>query len=106
MQVELNNYLEILPGLFQSLKVNLATKLIMPLKVANLVAHLLQMYPVKWQWQYNLMENSNPLSTTALLLVLESIKSNVKVDEKPPCKDKAKVADSNQKMECTDSHNT
>ncbi len=57
------------------------------------------MCPVKWQRQYNLMENPTPVSTSALLMVLENIKSNVELDDKPPSKDKAKGADSKRKVE-------
>ncbi len=55
--------------------------------------------------QYNLMENSTSVSTRALLLVLEIIKSNVKLDDKPSSKDKAKGADSKRKAESNDSCN-
>ena len=55
------------------------------------------MCPVKWQRQYNLMENSTPVSTRALLMVLENIESNVELNDKPPSKDKAKGADSKRK---------
>ena len=60
---------------------------------------------VKWQWQYDLRENSTPVSTKALLLVLENIESNVELDDKPPSKDKAKGADSKRKAESSDSCN-
>ncbi len=40
------------------------------------------------------MENSGPVSTKALLFILETIESNVKLNDKPPNKDKAKGADS------------
>ena len=46
----------------------------MPLDDADLVTHLLHMCPAKWQTQYNLMENTTPISTRALLLILENIK--------------------------------
>ena len=61
------------------------------------------MYPVKWQQQYNLMENSTPVSTRALLMVLENSKSNVDFNDKPPSKDKAKGADSKRKAESNNS---
>ena len=48
------------------------------------------MCPVKWQRQYDLMENSTPVSTRALLKVLENIESNVEPDDKPSSKDKPK----------------
>ena len=61
------------------------------------------MFPVKWQQQYNLMENSTLVSTRALLMVLENIESNVELDDKPPSKDKAKGADYKRKTESNDS---
>ncbi len=51
------------------------------------------------------MENSTPVSTRALLFVLENIKSNVKLNDKLPSKDKAIEADSQRKAESNDSHN-
>ena len=87
---QLNSYLENLPHLHDSPKANSATKWVVPLNDADLVTHLLQMCPTKWQRQYDLMENFTPVSTRALLLVLENIKSNVELDDKPPSKDKAK----------------
>ena len=63
------------------------------------------MYPVKWQRQYNLMENSTLVSTRALLMVLENNESNVELDDKPPSKDKVKGADSKRRAESNDSRN-
>ena len=60
------------------------------------------MCPAKWQRQYDLTENSTPVSTRALLLVLENIKSNMELNE-PPSKDKAKGADSKRKIEMSNS---
>ena len=51
------------------------------------------------------MENSTPVSTRALLMVLENIESNVELDNKPTSKDKAKGADSKRKEESNDSRN-
>ena len=48
------------------------------------------MCPVKWQRQYDLMENSTPVSTRALLMVLENIESNVELDDKPLAKTRQK----------------
>ena len=92
-------------SLFQSPQDNSATKPVMPLEDADLAMHLLRMCPVKWQRQYGLMENSTLVSTRALLMVLENIKSNVKLDDKPPSKDKAKGTDSKRKAESNDSGN-
>ena len=102
---QLNSYLENLPSLFLSPKANSATKPVTPLEDADLATHLLRMCPVKWQRQYDLMENSTPVSTRALLMVLENIESNVELDDKPPSKDKAKGADSKRKAESNDSRN-
>ena len=55
---QLNSHLENLPSLFQRLKANSATKPVTPLEDADLATHLLRMCPVKWQRQYDLMENS------------------------------------------------
>ena len=51
------------------------------------------------------MENSMPVSTSALLFVLENIESNVKLYDKPPSKDKTKGADSKRKAESSNPHN-
>ncbi len=81
----------------------MATKPVMPLEDADLTTYLLQMCPVKWQQQYNLMESSTLVSTRALLSFLKSI---VELNDKPPSKDKAKGADSKRKTESSDSRNT
>ena len=47
------------------------------------------------------MENSTPVSTRALLMVLENIESNIELDDKPPSKDKAKGADSKRRRNPT-----
>ncbi len=91
--------------MFKSPKANSATKPVMPLEDAALTTHLLQMCPVKWQRQYDLIENSTPVSTRALLMVLENIKNNVELNDKPSRKDKAKGADSKRKMESNNSCN-
>jgi hypothetical protein len=105
VQVEqLNSYLETLPCLFNSPKANQATKKVLPLDNAELVTHLLQMCLAKWQTQFDLMEKTTPVSTRALLLVLENIKNNVKLDMKPSSMIKAKGAEQKRKMESMDSH--
>ena len=68
----------------------MATKPVTLLEDADLATHLLQMGPVKWQRQYNLMENSTQVSTRALLMVLENIESNVELNDKPLAKTKQK----------------
>jgi hypothetical protein len=88
-----------LPCLFNSPKANQATKKVLPLDDANLATHLLLMCPAKWQTQYNLTENSTPISTRTLLLVLENIKNNVELDAKPASTTKAKGAEQKHKKE-------
>ncbi len=83
VQVEqLNSYLETLPCLYYSPKANQATKKVLPLDDADLVTHLLCMFPAKWQTQCDLMENTTLFSTRAPLLVPENIKCNAAVDYK------------------------
>jgi hypothetical protein len=62
------------------------------------------MCPAKWQTQYDLMEKPTPVSTRALLLTLEKIKNNAKVETKPPIVIKPKGAEGKCKMESIDSH--
>ena len=70
---------------------------------ANLATHLLRMCQAKWQMQYYLTDNTTPVSTRALLLVLENIKNNTELDTKPPSMKKSKGADGKCKMELMDS---
>eukprot|EP00804_Cyclotella_cryptica_P020546 CCRYP_003388-RA/>CCRYP_003388-RA protein AED:0.04 eAED:0.06 QI:0/0/0/0.5/0/0/2/0/134 len=101
---QLDSYLETLPCLYYSPTANQATKKVLPLDDADLATHLLHMCPAKWQTQYNLMENITPVSTMALLLVLENIENNVELDAKPSSRIKARGADQKRKMESMDSH--
>eukprot|EP00804_Cyclotella_cryptica_P011365 CCRYP_016035-RA/>CCRYP_016035-RA protein AED:0.37 eAED:0.38 QI:0/-1/0/1/-1/1/1/0/139 len=77
---QLNSYLETLPCLYYSPKANQATEKVLPLDDADLATHLLRMCPAKWQTQYDLTENTTPVSTRALLLVLESIENNAELN--------------------------
>ena len=96
---QLNSYLETLPCLQYSLKANQATKKVLPLDDADLATHLLCRCPAKWPTQYNLTENTTPLSTSALLLVLQNIESNAEVDYKAQNPTKTKGAEGKCKME-------
>eukprot|EP00804_Cyclotella_cryptica_P012800 CCRYP_010557-RA/>CCRYP_010557-RA protein AED:0.43 eAED:1.00 QI:0/0/0/1/1/1/2/0/342 len=100
---QLNSYLETLLCLYYSPKANQATKKVLPLDDADLATHLLRMCPAKWQTQYDLTENTTPVSTRALLLVLENIENNAELDNKPANTTKAKGADTKRKMESMDS---
>ena len=71
---------------------------------ADLATHLLRMCPAKWQTQYDMMENTTPVSTRALLLVLENIKNNAEVDYKARNSTKMKGTVGNCKMESINSH--
>ena len=94
VQVEqLNSYLETLPCLYYSPKANQATKKVLPLDDVDLATHLLCMCPIKWQTQYNLTKNMTPVSTRALLLVLENIKNNAELDCKSQNPNKPKRAE-------------
>jgi len=70
---------------------------------ADFAMHLLGMCLERWQTQYNLTENSTPVSTRALLLVLKNIENNVELDAKPASTTKAKGAEQKRKMESEDS---
>jgi hypothetical protein len=81
---QLNSYLETLPCLYYSPSANQVTKKVLPLDDANLATHLLHMCPAKWQTQYNLTEKTTPVNTRALLLILEKIENNAKVETSLP----------------------
>eukprot|EP00804_Cyclotella_cryptica_P022246 CCRYP_017937-RA/>CCRYP_017937-RA protein AED:0.57 eAED:1.00 QI:0/0/0/1/1/1/2/0/259 len=78
-------------------------KKVLPLDDANLATPLLRMCPAKWQTQNDLMENTTPVSTRALLLVLENIENNVELNVKPSSTTEAKGVDQKCKMESMDS---
>eukprot|EP00804_Cyclotella_cryptica_P022966 CCRYP_014981-RA/>CCRYP_014981-RA protein AED:0.99 eAED:1.00 QI:0/-1/0/1/-1/1/1/0/244 len=104
VQVEqLNSYLKTLPCQYYSPKANQATKKVLPLDDADLATHLLRMCPAKWQTQHYLTEKTTPVSTRALLLVLENIENNAEFDAKPSSMTEAKGADQKRKMESIDS---
>ena len=92
-----------MPCLYYSPKANQATKQVLPLDDADLAAHLLRMCPAKWQTQYDLTENTTPVSTRALLLVLENIENNAELEAKPTNANKAKGPEGKRKMESIDS---
>ena len=93
-----------LPCLYYSPKANQAIKKVLPLEDANLATHLLCMCPAKWQTQYNLMENTTPVSTRALLLVPENIKNNADLNATPSSTSKNKGPEGKHKIELIDSH--
>ena len=99
----LNSYLEHLPCLYFSSRANQATKIIKPLDNSDLAIHLLRMCPAKWQTQYDLMEETTPVSVRGLLPILEKIENNAELDAKPPSGNKTKGAGEKRKMESIDS---
>ncbi len=100
---QVNSNHKTLACLYNKWKDNQATKKIVPVDNANLTTHLLCMCPTKWHTQYDLMENTTPVSTRALLLVLENIKNNAELDTKPSSTGKAKGPEGKRKMELMDS---
>ena len=104
VQVEqLNSYLKTLPCLYYSPKVNQATMEALRLDDADLPTHLLCMCPARWQTQYNLTMNTTPVSTRALLLILENIENKANLDYKSLNPNKSKGAEGKCKMESIDS---
>jgi hypothetical protein len=99
---QLNSYLDNLPCLYFSASANQATKIIKPLDNSDLATHLLRMCPAKWQTQYDLTEKTTPVSTRALLLILEKIENNAELDAKPPSGNKMNGSGEKCKMESTD----
>ncbi len=61
------------------------------------------MCPARWQAQYDLSKNTTPVSTRALLLILENIENNSNLDYKSPNLYKSKGAEGKHKMESIDS---
>jgi hypothetical protein len=100
---QLNSYLKTLPCLYYSPSTNQAMKKVLPWDAANIATHLLRMCPAKWQTQYNLTENTTPVSTRALLLVLEKVENNAELKTKPSGTNKMKGAEPKRKMESMDS---
>jgi hypothetical protein len=70
---QLNSYVELLPGLYTSLRATPATKIVEPFDEAELANILLRHCPTSWQDQYNLNQETIPQDSWKLLLVLENI---------------------------------
>ena len=65
---------------------------------------LLRMCPTRWQIQYDLTKNTTPVSTRALVLMLENIKNNADFDHKSQNPSKPKGAKGKCKMELSNYH--
>ena len=100
---QLYSYLEMLPYLFYNQKVNPTIKEGLILDDADLATHLLRMCTARWQAQCNLSENTTPVSTRALLLMVENIDNNANLDYKPTNPNKPKGAEGKCKMESINS---
>ena len=61
------------------------------------------MCPTKWQTQYNLTENTNFISTIALVLILENIENNANLEYKSQNPNKSKGIERKCKMESNNS---
>jgi len=98
---QLNSYIKLLPGLYNSPKVGPATKPVEPFDEAELACHLLRMCPESWQDHYNLAQETVPQETRKLLLVLENIEKLGANDQKKSAANStgtnAKTADTNGK---------
>jgi hypothetical protein len=70
---QLNDYLELLPCLYQSNQATPATKKVGPIKDADLAGHILCMCPGTWQAQYELKAKTVPQCICDLLDDLEKI---------------------------------
>ena len=84
-----------------SLKASQAT--ILPLDNADLATHLLRMCPANMADSVRLTENTIPVSTSPLLLVLKNIENNTELDAKLPSMIKLKGNDGKCKMELMNS---
>jgi hypothetical protein len=98
---QLNSYIKLLPGLYNSPKAGPATKPVEPFDEAELACHLLRMCPESWQDHYNLAQETVPQETRKLLLVLENIEKLGANDQKKSAANgagtNAKTADTNGK---------
>ncbi len=104
---QLNSYIKLLLGLYNSPKAGPAMKPVEPFDEAELASQLLRMCPESWQDHYNLTQETVPQETRKLLLVLENIeKLGVNEQKKPDATNagtKAKATDSNGKCKGTNS---
>jgi hypothetical protein len=64
---QLNDYLELLPCLYQSNRATKTTKKVGPIDDADLAGHILHMCPGTWQAQYKLKTDRVPQGVRDLL---------------------------------------
>jgi hypothetical protein len=72
---QLNDYLKLLPGSYQSNRVTKTTKKVGPIDDADLMGHILHMCPGTWQAQYELKADTVPQCVRDLLDDLKKIKT-------------------------------
>eukprot|EP00804_Cyclotella_cryptica_P029967 CCRYP_013431-RA/>CCRYP_013431-RA protein AED:0.38 eAED:0.38 QI:0/-1/0/1/-1/1/1/0/158 len=94
----INDYLELLPCLYQSNRATLGTKKVGPIDNANLAGHILHMCPGTWQAQYELNANTILQCIRDLLDDLEKIeKAFPKERDQSAKKGKANYGESNKR---------
>jgi hypothetical protein len=81
---QLNSYIKLLPGLYNSPAAGPATKPVEPFDEAELASQLLRMCPESWQNHHNLAQETVPQETRKLLLVLENIEKLGATEQKKP----------------------
>ena len=92
---QLNDYLDLLPCLYQSNRATKTTKKVGPIEDADLAGHILRMCPGMWQAQYELKADTVPQCVRDFLDDLEKIKKDFLMEwEQPSKKDKANPGDS------------
>ena len=105
---QLNSYIKLLPGLYNSPKAGPATKPVEPFDEAELACQLLRMCSESWQDHYNLAQETVPQGTRKLLLVLENIEKLGANDQKKSAANSAgtnaKAAEYNGKCKGTNSY--
>ncbi len=95
---QLNNYLELLPCLYQSNRETLATKKAGPIDDANLAGHILCICPGTWQAQYELKAETVPQCIHDLLDDLKKIKKTFPTErDQSTKKGKANPSKSNKR---------
>ena len=70
---QLNDYLELLPCLFQSNRATPATKKVGPIDDADLAGHILRMCPGTWQAQYELKAETVPQCVRDLNMTIQAL---------------------------------
>ena len=95
---QLNDYLELLPCIFQSNRATPATKKVGPIDDADLAGHILRMCPGTWQAQYELKAETVPQCVRDLLDDLKKIEKAFPTErDQSAKKGKANPSESNKR---------